>query len=159
MLNNHTLIKVRKKWRPRRHRPNQQRKQSFYLYFISLINYNCLGVQVHSTHPKTLEIAGSKHLIEGSVLNVSAPDILQSPAPQQGVQLFGAQRPKRPSAPANPVLKPTNLRQTCVQMKASCKWFQEKKSGNLLCLPQTCVQMKASYKWFQGKKSGNLLLY
>ena len=30
------------------------------------------------------------------------PQILQRPAPQQGAQLFGAQRPKHPSAPANP---------------------------------------------------------
>ena len=36
------------------------------------------------------------------VLNVSAPDILQHPAPQPGAPLFGAPRPERPSAPANP---------------------------------------------------------
>ena len=35
-------------------------------------------------------------------LNLSAPEILQRPAPQQGAPLFGAPRPERPRAPANP---------------------------------------------------------
>ena len=53
-------------------------------------------------HPKTFEIAASKPLTERSVLNLSAPEILQRPAPQPGAPLFGAQRPERPRAPANP---------------------------------------------------------
>ena len=36
------------------------------------------------------------------VLKPSAPEILQRPAPQPGALLFGAPRPERPSAPANP---------------------------------------------------------
>ena len=35
-------------------------------------------------------------------LNLSAPEILQRPAPQPWAPLFGAPRPERPSAPANP---------------------------------------------------------
>ena len=73
-----------------------------YVYFISTINCNCLGVQQYSVHPKKLEIAGSKPFRSGSVLNVSAPEILQRPAPQLGAPLFGAPRPERPSAYANP---------------------------------------------------------
>ena len=35
-------------------------------------------------------------------MKISAPEILQRPAPQPGAPLFGAPRPERPSAPANP---------------------------------------------------------
>ena len=52
--------------------------------------------------PKKLKNAGSKLLPERLVLKLSAPDILQRPAPQPGAVLFGAPRPERPSAPANP---------------------------------------------------------
>ena len=38
------------------------------------------------------------------VLNLSAPKLLHSPTPQPGAPRFGAQRPERPSAPANPDL-------------------------------------------------------
>ena len=48
-----------------------------------------------------LEVVGSTPTFERCVLNLSAPKILQRPAPQQGAQLFGAPRPERPSAPAN----------------------------------------------------------
>ena len=75
-----------------------------YIYFVSILCNNCLDVQLHSAHPKTLEIAGSKSFTERSVLNLSAPEILQRPAPQPGAPLFGAPRPERPSAPANPDL-------------------------------------------------------
>ena len=51
-----------------------------------------------------LENAGSTPTIALSVLNVSAPEILQRPAPQPGAPLFGAPRPERPSAPANPAV-------------------------------------------------------
>ena len=34
-------------------------------------------------------------------LRVSAPEILERPAPQLRAQLFGAPRPERPRAPAN----------------------------------------------------------
>ena len=51
---------------------------------------------------ETLEIAGSTPNNAQSVLNLSAPKILQRPAPQPGAPLFGAARPERPSAPANP---------------------------------------------------------
>ena len=49
-----------------------------------------------------LENAGSIPSNALPVLNVSAPEILQRPAPQPGAPLFGAPRPERPSAPANP---------------------------------------------------------
>ena len=73
-----------------------------YIYFVSFKPYNCPDVQLRSPHPKTLEIAGSNPLSERSVLKLSAPEILQRPAPQPGAPLFGAPRPERPSAPANP---------------------------------------------------------
>ena len=40
------------------------------------------------------------------ILIVSAPKFLQRPAPQPGAPLFGAPRPERPSAPANPDYRP-----------------------------------------------------
>ena len=46
--------------------------------------------------------ANSRSSIGKAVLNLSAPEILQRPAPKQGGLLFGAQRPERPRAPANP---------------------------------------------------------
>ena len=46
--------------------------------------------------------AGQRPQIEGAVLNLSAPEILQLPAPQQGALRFGTQRPERPHASANP---------------------------------------------------------
>ena len=49
-----------------------------------------------------LENEGSIPTIALPVLYVSAPEILQRPAPQPGAPLFGAPRPERPSAPANP---------------------------------------------------------
>ena len=49
-----------------------------------------------------LQNAGSRPTIAVSVLNLSAPEILQRPAPQPGAPLFGAPRPERPRAPANP---------------------------------------------------------
>ena len=73
-----------------------------YIYFVSFKHYNCPDVQLRSPHPKTLEIASSNPLGERSVLKLSAPEILQRPAPQPGAPLFGAPRPERPSAPANP---------------------------------------------------------
>ena len=73
-----------------------------YIYFVSHNFNNCLEVQLRSAHPKTLEVAGSKPPTERTVLNLSAPEILQRPAPQPGAPLFGAPRPERPSAPANP---------------------------------------------------------
>ena len=48
------------------------------------------------------EYAGSIPTIALPVSNVSAPEILERPAPQPGLPLFGAPRPERPSAPANP---------------------------------------------------------
>ena len=77
-----------------------------YIYFVSFKSYNCPDVQLRSPHPKTLEIASSNPLGERSVLKLSAPEILQRPAPQPGAPLFGAPRPERPSAPANPADKP-----------------------------------------------------
>ena len=48
--------------------------------------------------------AGSRPQINDVVLNLSAPEISQRPAPQPGAPLFAAQRPERPSAPANPAV-------------------------------------------------------
>ena len=62
----------------------------------------CRDVQLRSAHAKMLEIAGSTPLFHTAVLKLSAPEILQRPAPQPGAPLFGAPRPERPSAPANP---------------------------------------------------------
>ena len=51
---------------------------------------------------KNLNNAGSRPVSGNASLNSSTPQILQRPAPQQGAPLFGAPRPKRLHAPANP---------------------------------------------------------
>ena len=45
---------------------------------------------------------GSRPTDRIALLNLSAPEILQRPAPQLGAPLLGAPRPERPCAPANP---------------------------------------------------------
>ena len=40
-----------------------------------------------------------------ALLNLSTPELLQRPASQPGAPLFGAPRPERPRAPANPARK------------------------------------------------------
>ena len=74
-----------------------------YIYFVALQISNSLDVHLRSVHPATLEIVGSNPPNQRAILNLSAPEILQRPAPQQGALPFGAPRPERPSAPANPV--------------------------------------------------------
>ena len=76
------------------------------MFIYTLFHNICLDVRLRSVHPKTLEIAGSKPLTEEVVLKLSAPEFLQRPAPQPGAPLFGAPRPERPSAPANPGFRP-----------------------------------------------------
>ena len=73
-----------------------------YLYFELIEVYNSLVIHLRSAHATTLEVAGLKLRTKGLVLNLSAPEILQRPAPQPGAPLFGAPRPEHPSAPANP---------------------------------------------------------
>ena len=50
----------------------------------------------------TPENVGSRTASNVSLLSLSAPEILQRPAPQPGAPLFGAPRPECPRAPANP---------------------------------------------------------
>ena len=88
-------------------------QQNLFQYFTVCV-YDCLYT-LFSLHYATVPIfacavqsccdllnAGLIPRNDGAVLNLSAPYILQPPAPQQGAQLFGAPRPERPSAPANP---------------------------------------------------------
>ena len=80
-----------------------------YIYLLYSIFLSCLDVQWHSLQFEVLEVTGSTPSTNETVLNLSAPEILQRPAPQPGAPLFGAPRPERPSAPANPVPTAGNL--------------------------------------------------
>ena len=64
--------------------------------------HNCLDLCLISANLKRAHKCGSRPTRRVAVLNLSAPDSLQRPAPQQGAPLFGAPRPERPRAPANP---------------------------------------------------------
>ena len=73
-----------------------------FMYTLFRLTYNCLGVSCIVHISRRLRLRVRYLCMKVSFLNVSAPEILQRPAPQQGAPLFGAQRPERPSAPANP---------------------------------------------------------
>ena len=73
-----------------------------YIYFSSYVLSISAQTWWRCVHPKTLENAGLIPTGVVPVSNLSAPEILQRPAPQQGARLFGGPRPKRPRAAANP---------------------------------------------------------